>query len=80
MAGGALASSAMIDNLWSSELALEPALLRRPLAEWRGRERSLKLGDPTKSIDMVSRKEHRRKDGNVKSVKGKGSICVGKYL
>lgn len=50
------ASSAMIGN----ELALEPALLRRPLAEWRGRERSLKLGDPTKSIDMVSHKEHWR--------------------
>ena len=53
--GGALPSSAIMDNLWSRELAREPALLLLgPLAEWRGRDRSLKLGEPTKSIDMVS--------------------------
>ena len=50
-----MTSSAIIDNLWSRELAREPALLLLgPLAEWRGRDRSLKLGEPTKSIDLVS--------------------------
>jgi len=50
--GGALESSAIIDNLWSRELARDPALLLLdPLFEWRA---GGKLGEPTKSIDMMS--------------------------
>ncbi len=44
----------MMDNLWSRELAREPALLRRaPCEEWRGSERSTDSRDPTRLDDMA---------------------------